>query len=386
MPKKERNSSIELLKLFGILLIVLSHVVQTLGANGNAYVPFEGYGIDLTAATADLRYLIIAMLQYSGTLGNTIFFVCSAWFLLDSKNANKKKIYQMIADIWIVSFIILIVVFIIRGGNLNGSLILRNLLPNTFGNNWFLGCYMIFYAIHPVLNKIIYGLGQKSMLRTTFIMIVLYLLVSFFTIITGYLFGASNNFWGSTLVIWVVIYFIIGYQKLYLNKLSNNVRFNIILVILGMVGNYGLIAFTNFFGLKTSLLDHALQIWNVAYNPFFIALVIGLFNLSKSNHFVSKPINYISGLSMFIYIIHENHLLRTLYRPAMWNQIYSHYGYNHIIGWIGLFTIIIFIFGVLSSIIYFESIHKLIIKFCNRTYPKISSLWKSLESRLMKIH
>ncbi len=135
MPSKERNSRIEVLKIVAIILIVLSHVVQTLGSNGNAFVPFAGYGIDLNAATPDLRYLIIAMLRYSGSLGNTIFFICSAWFLLDSRAANKKKIYTMIADIWVVSFVILIIVFTLRKGNLNGSLILKNLLPNTFGNN-----------------------------------------------------------------------------------------------------------------------------------------------------------------------------------------------------------------------------------------------------------
>ena len=43
---KERNSSIEILKIIAIVLIITNHAIQTLGANGNLYVPFEGYGID----------------------------------------------------------------------------------------------------------------------------------------------------------------------------------------------------------------------------------------------------------------------------------------------------------------------------------------------------
>ena len=326
------------------------------------------------------------MMRYSGTLGNTIFFVCSAWFLLDSKDVNKKKIFQMIIDIWTVSFLILIIVLIIRHGQLNGSLILRSLLPNTFGNNWYLSCYMIFYAIHPALNKIINGFNQLKMLRATSIMIVLYLIISFITLYTGQLYDAENHFFSSTLIVWIVIYFIIGYQKMYLKEASDNKIINVCLIILGIIGNYGLIIFTNYFDIKTGLLDHALQLWDVSYNPFLIILVIGMFNLAKSITFVNKPINCIAKFSLYIYIIHENLLLRTLYRPAMWNYVYTHYGYDHILRWIGFLVFVIFVFALLSSMVYQVSFHKLTIKICNRLYPKLSQIAVSFENRIMKIH
>lgn len=72
--RRIRASGIEMLKIFAIFFVVISHVVQTLAES-------EGvYRINLTLATTNLQYLVLSVLRYSGMLGNSIFFVCSAWF------------------------------------------------------------------------------------------------------------------------------------------------------------------------------------------------------------------------------------------------------------------------------------------------------------------
>ena len=45
-----RNSSIELLKIVGIILVVISHVIQTLYSN-NSYVAMTDYILDISTAT-----------------------------------------------------------------------------------------------------------------------------------------------------------------------------------------------------------------------------------------------------------------------------------------------------------------------------------------------
>ena len=87
---KQRNSSIEFLKIVGIILIVTSHVVQTLHQS-NAYVTISDYILDILSPTTDIQRLFLALLRYSGALGNSIFFVSSAWFLLDNDKVNTKK-------------------------------------------------------------------------------------------------------------------------------------------------------------------------------------------------------------------------------------------------------------------------------------------------------
>ena len=71
----KRNSGIELLKVIAMAMIVLSHAI-----------PVEAEGvIDLGVATTDMQSNIIRFINCFGNIGNNIFVVCSAWFLLDSK-------------------------------------------------------------------------------------------------------------------------------------------------------------------------------------------------------------------------------------------------------------------------------------------------------------
>ena len=95
---KERNSSIELLKIFGIILIILSHAMP----NHNEII--EGY-IDVSLATVSVQRLVIVLFQYGGQLGNAIFVICSAWFLLESSKVNVKKIVHIATDAVIISVI-----------------------------------------------------------------------------------------------------------------------------------------------------------------------------------------------------------------------------------------------------------------------------------------
>ena len=59
-----RNSSIELLKIVGIILIVISHVVQTLHSN-NDYVIKNDYILDISTATTNIQQLILTILRES---------------------------------------------------------------------------------------------------------------------------------------------------------------------------------------------------------------------------------------------------------------------------------------------------------------------------------
>lgn len=102
---KVRESGIELLKIFGILLVVLSHVVQTLGDY-----------VNISYASKSPTILALGVIRLSGNLGNIIFFFCSAWFLVDSKKTNTQKVMRMLADIFVISIIWWVVLAGINGG------------------------------------------------------------------------------------------------------------------------------------------------------------------------------------------------------------------------------------------------------------------------------
>lgn len=89
-----RESGIELLKILGIILIVLSHVIGTL----TDYV-------EIGVASKDPTILILGILRLSGNLGNLIFFFCSAYFLVNSTKAPTQKVLRMLVDIFVISVI-----------------------------------------------------------------------------------------------------------------------------------------------------------------------------------------------------------------------------------------------------------------------------------------
>ena len=384
--KKTRNSSIEVLKLIGICAIVVSHVVYTL-EHGSPFVKDSSYVIDLTRATDNMQYLLASMLRYGGEFGNTIFFVCSAWFLLGRvKGADRKKVLYMLADVWTISVLILAVVLVPNGGRLPKTLILQSLFPTTSENNWYITCYLIFYIIHPVLNKAIAGLRQRTLLRLNVLAIFLYLIVAFACRATTHVYGIGTQFFLSRLVMWTVIYFNLAYVKFYANDFFSRRSVNAGLIAFGFIGNCGLIILTNILGLKFSRLSDALQIWIVQNNLFLIVSAIGLLGIARTMSFENKVINYISKLSLFIYIIHENRVLRTLYRPLMLQYVYAKYGYEHLLLWIIILAAIVFVFALICSIVYDETVHKLTVRACDGLYPYMASVWMKLETKIIGVH
>ena len=372
--KVERNSGIELLKILAIFLVVISHVTQTL-TDLNTYVPFDDYILNLSHATTDLQQLILTMLRYSGILGNTLFFICSAWFMLDSNTNNKRKILQVLMDVWMISIGILVIVLILRGGQIDGKLFLRQLFPTTFGNNWYMTCYLLFCLLYPSLNFVLCNMNQKTLLRTCIILIVLYM---------GFNYIAEIFFFPSKLILWVTIYFAIAYMKRYLLHSVNRLKVNLILLLIGLLGNCGIICVTNFLGLRIEFFADQLLHWNRNCSPFILLTAIALFNIFRNMYFQSTLINSISGFSFLIYIIHENQLLRTYYRPLLWNFIYETYGYEHLLLWTLVLVLIVFLFGFCCSLFYKLTFQRVTVSACNWCYPRITKAWNGIENILLK--
>ncbi|MBQ6568976.1 MAG: acyltransferase family protein [Clostridia bacterium] len=373
--KKERNSSIELLKIFAIFLIVICHTVKSVTLDG-LYVapPSTDYLIDLSHATENLSQLILSMLRYCGTLGNTIFFVCSCRFLTDSKSFSKKKVLNMLADIWLISVIFLGITYFIRGGDINAKLLIRQFFPTVFANNWYLTCYLLFYPVHPLLNHIIEKLDKKHLLRLTAVMFILYVGFNFI----------GNFFFNSTLILWTAIYFGVAYTKKYLPAFCASTKSNVILLVLGVLGYFGLVAITNLLGLKIAFFENKLLYWDRLCSPFCIMIAFALLNLACKNTFNSKPVNFVSSLSLLIYITHENMLVRNYFRPLLWQYVYRNFGYEHILALTSVLVIIVFLFGLLASIIYRFTFQKLAARLCNYFYPVIAKAYRKIEEKILK--
>ena len=186
-----RQSGIEFLKVIAIFIIMITHLTQS-------WLKYTDIQFTVTNMNANLFILLI--FRHLGDIGNLIFFVCSAWFIVDSNKSKKQKIIQMIADVLTISVLWLLVPMITRVPFLNVKLIIKSLLPITFENNWYITCYILFYLASPFINKIINGIDGKIHFRIVLVLSFLYLFVN--SII-------GDRYYISSLIVFIVVYFIV---------------------------------------------------------------------------------------------------------------------------------------------------------------------------------
>ena len=323
----------------------------------------------------DLQRIILLILYHFGVWGNSLFFICSAWFLLKTTAYKKKKWFFMLVEIWTVSIIILIITYVILHGEISTIIILKSVFPTLFANNWYMTCYLLFYPISPILNYVIGRMDKKQLFRSTFTLAVLYIFLDFIK---------GDWFFPSPLILWGAIYFLVAYMQKYLIALADNIHKNLIFILVNAAGSICLILLTELGGLHIHLLSEKMMHWANNCNPFIIFMSIGMFNVARNIHFKSCFINRISSLSLLIYVIHENLILRTYLRPAMWNYVYVNFGYTNLIGWVFVLALIIFIFGICAAAFYSATIRKFSEIASNKLYEASKERYIHIESHILE--
>jgi surface polysaccharide O-acyltransferase-like enzyme len=347
-----RESGVELLKIIAIFMIIISHVVQYVNTSNQSIIT------DIYTPTANVQLFLVKSLNYMSMFGNQIFIIASSWFLQDSNKTNKKKMLQMIMDIWFISVICLMFMCIVEKFGIDAKLVLKSLFPTTFSNNWFMTCYLLFYSVHHILNKIMDGMKQEGLLKSTLMLVFLYLIVNTFV----------EAFFTTELMVWLTVYFIIGYMKRYLVNIAENIRFNIAIACIGIIGTFLLVVVTNLIGLGVQLPYKGILYWCDISNPLIIIGSIGIFNVFRKMTFKSRVINYVSARTMTIYLIHENLLLKSYYRPRLWQWVYSNFGYGYVIIWVFILALLIFVFSLVISVVYQETVEKVVVSLRDRLY------------------
>lgn len=355
----KRNSSIELLKIIALFIITISHTLPW------------GEQIQMGLASTSFSNIIFNIFVHFGYIGNVIFIVCSSYFLLDSKRAKAKKVSLMIINTFIVSLFLL---FLTRINNpLSIIESVKFIFPLTFTKYWFISCYLIFYIIHPYLNKVIFSLNKKGLFRVVIFLFVIYSILQVL-VPNAYYF---NNFIG-----FIIIYLYVAYCKKYLEKFSNDVKLNVRILIVSFLLLVGGILALNFIGLKITKLNAILGyfLFNLA-NPFYIFIAISLLNIFKRFTFYNKFINYFSSCSLFYYMI----------SPILFNIFFRKYYYDYIIVksfkvmYVLLISLITFVVSAVIAISYKLIFSHFVEKINDKMYKVFKNVYLRIENKLLKI-
>lgn len=355
---KNRNSSIELLKIFAMFLIVLSHTVPFW------WIADTANSINLDKVIENNQQFILLIFRYLGQVGNLIFIISSAYFLLDSKKVKIQKAMYMFVDVFAISMIN-VAIFLALKVNVKTDCLIEQFMPITLKNNWFISTYILYYLIHPWLNKIIDELSKRKLLLIDLGITLFYIV----NLVAELFVPISNDILGV-----ILIYFIVAYFKKYLKSYSNSRMLNFFTLLVSSFMLILSIVTINMLGAKEEYFSEKMLAMANIYNPLILLISISIFNMANTTSFYIKGINKISSLTMLIYLIHDNMLIREYGKSAYWTYIKNIFTYRNVAKISFITAIVVFLACMIIAGIYKNTIEKLVKWICDKIYKVLSDV------------
>lgn len=345
--KKARSSNLELLKVFAMLMIVLGHSrPRDTIAWTNTYFP---YG----CASDNIQFFLTSIGGYLGAYGNCIFIICSAWFLVGNSIVKREKVCKMFSDVWIFSVMSFAIVTILKvTPPISWKEYVMTFFPNIYGVYWFVTCYILFYILHPALNAVVYGLNKHKLLCLSLFLFILYFIM--------YFIFPKALFYFSELLGFCCIYIIVGYLKLYMSGVMDNKSLNIKCLSLSLLIMIILLITFNFLFLRIPPLSDKIGYFSYFNNALIFLTSLSIFNLFRMSHkeYYNRKINYLSSLTLLIFIIHENYFYRTYIRHIFYDDMISKYGVDNIFFYTLLQGFGTFVVSYLIAIVYDKTLNR----------------------------
>lgn len=345
--KNQRNSNLEILRIIAMILIVMHH--------------YAVHGLTDTAAVTWDR-LVIDLFASGGKIGLSIFVMISGYYMVSSQY-NTRKFLKMWGQVWFYSVTIyFLLIFILQPSQvawINGYHVFFPIIYDEYG---FASTFVWLMLVSPLLNLFLHQLKQIQLQK---ILIVSLLLVTIIPI-----FGAGKNQL-SELGIYMLLYTLAGYHRLYHNKVNNPGRHIIAAIVLFIV----LQAFNIY---KSSFI----QLNSIFVVAISFEMLIGF---AGKEPFSNLLINKISSAAFGVYLIHDNQYMRSyLWGTLLHNQNY--YGSGKLIVHAILSVAAVYTVCSVIDLIRQDSIEKLWMIAIDRYLLKwISICYKKLEKNCVII-
>lgn len=120
--KEKRYSNFELLRIFAIILVVMSHYICRISTE-----TVGGYG-EIYYAEFSPIVLVAYLIGGWGELGVTLFIFISSWFMVDKQGIHLKRILMIVWQTWTSCVVITGVICITGLTEISASQIVRELL------------------------------------------------------------------------------------------------------------------------------------------------------------------------------------------------------------------------------------------------------------------
>lgn len=352
--KKQRNSSIEVLRIIAMLLIIISH--------------FSVHGVDDFTPICDLTPCFNKYLLQSTQLGSLsvdIFVMITGYFCVKS-TFRVEKLIKLILQVFFYSMLIFIVFTATGLAEFSIKALITSFFPAIFKKYWFFTAYLLLYMLTPFINKYLNAENRKNHL---ILIIILLFVLRYIPLVVSAINESSQ---GSIEFAEFFLSYIVGaYLRLYpdnfLNKKNNSVIALIVCSVL-TVSSVGAITFASKY--VSALSNHITMFYGRTSTLIIIIAASSLIISSKINIGENKFINAVSACTFGVYLIHDNKYVRNF----LWNDIVhaaDHVYSKTLVLYIIAVALSVFIVCVAIDFIRQKLIEKPVMAVVNILYSKI---------------
>ncbi len=292
---KERNSSIELLRIFAIFIIILNH-----------YALYSGFDV---SEGINLSNILPTWLHIGGKLGVNIFVFISSYFLCKGNKFKLEKLLKLFLEVLFYSIIILVIGTCINNMNLKYAVKLIFAIPS--GCWQYITIYVMLYILSPYINIMLEHIELKSLLKLVAILTITYVIFPSFT---------SFGFDITYSIAWFMYIYILA---AFVRRIEDNIPKKPKLYLLIAFLSIGIIALSELV-IKYISINYVNQLSNWIehfrnYNSIFVIIstVFLFLGFKQVQIKSSKIINNLASTSLAVFILHDNDVIRDI----LWKNI-----------------------------------------------------------------
>ena len=287
---KQRNSSIELLRIISLIGVVILHY-NNVGIGGGLKYVNEG----------SLNQYYLFLTENIFVCAVNIFMLISAYFLSTTNNRKLIKIVELIIQV-IVFRAAIYALKVIAGSTIFS---LKGFVDCLMPANYFVILYSVVYVVSPYINVMLDKLNREDfkrlLLTLGFIFSIWTIIVDFMENMSGITFaglstvGMYGSQYGYSIVNFILVYIIGAYIR------RNDVKITISKSLCGIVVTMAIM-------FVSSIVEHKIGVsmictWNYN-NPFVILLAVFIFLLFLNIQFNNKVINELAKGAFTCFLFH----------------------------------------------------------------------------------
>lgn len=295
--KEGRGSNIELLRIISTLLILAAHAVQ-----------HQEKGLDILAENCSPNLIFTFSLCIWSQAAVRVFVIITSYFMCDRSGIRSEKILRLAFQTWTTCALISAAAFALKTAPFSFAGFVKQLLSPFGSLYWFVPAYIIFYAFLPCLQYAADRISVDSLRKIA-------LLLCAFMPCRSFFFGDI----GGPLGDFVFCFFATAcLKKSRGNFLERNAGKILIassgLMFLACVGTN---IIGNRIGLSKDLIVRLITRIYINGNLLVYAVAFSLFFLFRRLDFRSAAVNFFGSLTLGVYLISENPLVRNFWGSAL---------------------------------------------------------------------